>query len=85
MSLEDTAVDVAVGVVRDAGGAISFDDYDSAMAQYGYFVPINWIAGWGLPPAQRKANTDKLAAFKACERGLLMQTSSGYALAQRDA
>ena len=70
----------AVEVIRRAGGRITFNEYDKAMAGIQYFIPLSWCIGWGLTPLARKANTDKLCVFKACQLGLIKQTAGGYIL-----
>jgi hypothetical protein len=69
---------LAARKVEEAGGAVTFEQFDGLMAPEGYFAPASWASGWGLPRAQRKANTDKLCAFAACKAGLLRQTDTGY-------
>jgi hypothetical protein len=76
-SLEQTNGRLAASVVAQAGGYLSFDDYDSAMKDRLYFYPITWIAGWG-DRARWKANNDKLCASAAVAMGLLVQTEDGY-------
>ena len=68
----------AMMIVELYGGKITFDEFDKAMFNVRYFVPLNWTAGWGLPPSLRKANTDKLCIFTACELGFVKQTKTGY-------
>lgn len=70
---------LAAEVVRDAGGSVTFDQYDGLMAKQRYFAPLNWIDGWGDSVVHRK-NNDKLCAFAACQMGLLMQTDGGYVM-----
>jgi hypothetical protein len=69
----------AVKVVEDAGGVVTFDEYDRLMWPIRYISPVEWIAGWGNPTLH-KANNDKLCAFAAVKLGLLKQTETGYAL-----
>lgn len=69
---------IAAQAVERAGGSVTFDQYDALMVKETYLIPIHWIAGWDLPRRYRRANTDKLAAFKAVELGLLKQTETGY-------
>ena len=69
---------LAAQVVADEGGFVTFAQYDLLMSGEVYFTPLHWIDGWELPSRQRKANHDKLAAFKAVELGLLEQTTTGY-------
>lgn len=70
--------EIAARVVMDAGGAITFADFDDAMEPQIYFAPLHWVAGWGLPVRHRKRNLDKMCAFAACELGLIEQTADGY-------
>ena len=77
MTTENACAKIAFDVVERAGGSITFEEYDSAMAMETYFTPINWIAGWGLSRADKKANDDKQCAFAACRLGLLRQTNTG--------
>ena len=69
---------LALRVVNDAGGSVSFKRYDELMYPVVYFSPFNWIDGWGLGRKAWKQNNDKLCAFAAVAMGLLRQTEKGY-------
>lgn len=70
---------IAWKVVDDAGGFLTFREYDAAMEPKKYFTPINWINGCGDRYIW-KSNNDKLCAFAAVKMGLLKQTDTGYSL-----
>lgn len=74
---EKTLGRMAAEVVTQAGGTISFTQYDKLMYPKLYFAPIHWINGWGNS-VLHKQNNDKLCAFAAVELKLLEQTSTGY-------
>lgn len=82
--LEVSNARLAAQVVHDLGGEVAFARFDEAMHTQKYFLPMNWTAGWGLSGPARKANTDKLCAFTACQLGWLRQTETGYARTDKD-
>jgi hypothetical protein len=79
--LSQDCAQIAYKKVKEAGGYITFDEFDKAMENEKYFIPFNWIAGWGLPPKEKKANNDKMCAFEAVGMGLIEQTENGYKVA----
>lgn len=72
----------AVEIVKAAGGAITFDDYDAAYSKLlCAFVPFHWaIVGHELSREEQKKNQGVLSIRKAVELGLLTKTATGYAL-----
>lgn len=75
---EQSCARLAASVISEAGGSVSFDEYDDLMRYRRYFRPFNWVAGWGLSYADQKANSDKMCVFAACKMGLVVQTDAGY-------
>lgn len=76
--LEKANAELAAGKVAAAGGFMTFEQFDEAMRHESYVTPVNWVAGWGLSVAERKANHDKLCAAAALKLGLLVQVDFGY-------
>lgn len=68
---------IAERIVREAGGKMTFRQYDVAMSKERYFAPIYWIEGWD-DVVLHKQNNDKMCAFVACNMGLIKQTRTGY-------
>lgn len=68
----------AFEIVRDNGGFLTFKDFDRLMLPEEYIIAGGFLIGAELPYIVRKANNDKLCAFKACRDGLLEQTRTGY-------
>ena len=75
---EQSCARLAASIISEAGGSVTFDEYDILMRRRLYFRPINWVAGWGLPYADQKANSDKICVFMACHMGLVIPTDTGY-------
>lgn len=73
---------IARRVVATFGGRITFADYDKAMFVERYFIPLEWVAGWG-DATLHKTNSDKMCAFAAVQIGLLTSLENGYALGLR--
>lgn len=75
---EQSCARLAASVISEAGGSVTFDEYDNLMLPRHYFRPFNWVAGWGLSRADQKANSDKMCVFAACKMGLVIRTNTGY-------
>ena len=69
---------LAADLIANAGGYLSFEEYDKLMFPVIYFPPISWIQGWGLPKPLWKSNMDKLCVFAAVKYGLVEPTPYGY-------
>ena len=86
MSIEKSRALEAVAVIREAGGNVSFDEYDRRMKEKHHgqprLVPLHWVAGVGQAYSETaRANIDKLSVFAACAEGWVVQTVDGYCLA----
>lgn len=71
--------ELAAKVVAEAGGKVTFAQYDELMYPKQYITPLSWIEGWGNRVLWKR-NNDKLCVFAACEMDLLTQTADGYEL-----
>lgn len=76
--LEKYCAEIALEIVKSAGGSVTFEQYDDLMFKRQYPHPINWIDGWGLCKITRKKNNDKLCAFTAIKLGMLKRNNRGY-------
>ena len=79
MTDEERAAQEAVVIVKDAGGYISFDDYDAVYSKPDKFRFQPWIVGWGSMDSMIN-NNGVLSAFAAVDLGLLTKGKDGYRL-----
>lgn len=69
----------AARIIRDAGGSVTYDEYDRLARRRGnvFFAPLSWVAGWENPWLHRE-NVAKLAVFEAVILGLVEAVPGGY-------
>jgi len=82
MNLEQGNGKLALKMVKNAGGYLSYEAYDRIMGSAVYFKPLHWIAGWG-DSALSKSNSNKMCAFVACKNGWLVQEKEGYRITDK--
>ena len=82
MSLEEDCAEKAVQIIRDAGGEVSWYEYDCLASKVNFFAPLSWCEGWGYPTLLRR-NIEKLAVFEAVSRGLVEAVDGGYRVSNK--
>ena len=74
---EKQCANTAFKLVEEAGGFVTFDEYDRLAKDKFFNAPIEWCQGWGSAVLLR-SNQEKLSAFAAVKLGLLTQENGGY-------